>query len=153
MDGPVMKYEEPIPEFNWTLLPERKKILSYQCQKAICTFRGRNYTAWFTSEIPFKDGPYKFGGLPGLILQITDSKNHFNFLCIGIKKNKNEEQSIKFWKWNYQNSTREKVRPFIKRMYERPNAFFKSLTGKGIRMMNGQNADLLSYPYNPIELE
>lgn len=152
MTGPVLKYEEPIPIFKWELLSDRKSFLNYQCQKAVCTFRGRTYTAWFTPEIPLSEGPWKFHGLPGLILQVSDDKNEFEYKCIGIQKLK-KKQPIKYWKWDYQNSTREKMRSFIKNMHERPNAFFKSLTGRGIHIKGGANADLLSYPYNPIELE
>ncbi|WP_307984276.1 GLPGLI family protein [Bacteroides pyogenes] len=152
MTGPVLKYEEPMPTFKWELLSDRKTLLNYQCQKSVCTFRGRTYIAWFTPEIPLSEGPWKFHGLPGLILQVSDDKNEFEYQCIGIQKLK-KKQPIKYWKWDYQSSTREKMRPFIKNMHERPNAFFKSVTGSGIHIKGGANADLLSYPYNPIELE
>lgn len=33
-------------------------------QKATCDFAGRKWIAWFTTEIPIQDGPYKFYGLP-----------------------------------------------------------------------------------------
>lgn len=151
-DGPVLKYEEPMPVFMWKLLSERKSILNYQCQKAVCTFRGRTYTAWFASEIPLSEGPWKFHGLPGLILKVYDDKNNFDYTCIAIQKLK-KKQPIKFWKWQYQNTTRKKLNSFIKNMYEHPNAFFKATTGYGIVIMSGANPDLLSYPYNPIELE
>lgn len=152
INGPVLKYEEPMPIFIWKLLSERKSILNFQCQKAVCTFRGRTYIAWFTQEVPLSEGPWKFHGLPGLILQISDDKNNFEYTCVGIQKIK-KKQPIKFWKWQYQNTTRKKLNPFIKNMYEHPNAFFKSTTGYGIIIKSGANPDLLSYPYNPIELE
>lgn len=47
-------------------------ILDYKCIKATTRFRGRDYTAWVTKELPINDGPWKFYGLPGLILQIED---------------------------------------------------------------------------------
>lgn len=42
--------------------------------------------AWFTHEIPISDGPYKFNGLPGLILEISDTENHYNFTLKGVEK-------------------------------------------------------------------
>lgn len=61
-------------EFNWTLIDETKKIQNYNCQKAILKFGRREWTAWFTTELPFQDGPHIFRQLPGLIVAIEDSK-------------------------------------------------------------------------------
>jgi len=72
---------------KWKILPEKKMIGEYQCQKATLDFGGREWTAWFTEEIPFSDGPYKFKGLPGLIVQIRDSKEYHVFQLKGVQKN------------------------------------------------------------------
>lgn len=64
-------------KLNWTILPEKMKIGEFEAQKATTTFAGRKWTAFFASELPFQDGPYKFHGLPGLIVQLEDaSKTH-----------------------------------------------------------------------------
>jgi GLPGLI family protein len=68
VDQTMFCYEENKPELNWTIHTNRKVIANYSCQNATVEFRGRKYEAWFTTEIPVSDGPYKFGGLPGLIL-------------------------------------------------------------------------------------
>ena len=80
------QYEETIEIPDWNILPDTAMILNYPCQKAICTWRGRNYTAWFTENIPISEGPYKFHGLPGLIMKITDEKNHYSWEIKGIEK-------------------------------------------------------------------
>jgi len=72
------KYKEP-EQLIWTLEDERKTILNYECQKASTSFAGRDYIAWFTTEIPISKGPYLFSGLPGLIIKIYDTKNHYVF--------------------------------------------------------------------------
>lgn len=72
---------------KWEILPEKKVIGEYQCQKATLDFAGRQWTAWFTEEIPLSDGPYKFRGLPGLIVQINDSKEYHVFQLKGVQKN------------------------------------------------------------------
>lgn len=59
--------------FKWKLHPEKKTLLGYDCQKATVSYRGSNYTAYFTSEIPIQTGPWKFYGLPGLILQVQSN--------------------------------------------------------------------------------
>jgi len=78
-------YEES-PTFNWEISKEKKEVSGYSCQKAITDYGGRKYTAWFASEIPVSSGPYKFGGLPGLIIEISDTDNDYNFKLIELKK-------------------------------------------------------------------
>jgi GLPGLI family protein len=56
----------------WEILPEEKQIDSLVCVKARCQFRGREYIAWFVPEIPLPYGPWKMGGLPGLIVDLQD---------------------------------------------------------------------------------
>ncbi len=77
--------EEQIPKINWKLTKEKKEILNYPCQKAIGEFRGRTYYAWFTDKIPVSTGPYKFSGLPGLILEIQDIEKEISFTAFSVK--------------------------------------------------------------------
>jgi GLPGLI family protein len=53
----------------------KEKIGNWEAQKATTEFGGRKWTAWFCEEIPLSDGPYKFKGLPGLIVKISDADN------------------------------------------------------------------------------
>ncbi|MGV3695943.1 GLPGLI family protein [Flavobacterium sp.] len=55
---------------NWTITNNLKKVMGYSCQEATGEFRGRKYKAYFLKDIPFADGPFKFDGLPGLILEV-----------------------------------------------------------------------------------
>jgi len=55
-----------------------KKILDYTCIKATTNFRGSNITVYFTEELPYSAGPYKFYGLPGLILEIREDNKNYN---------------------------------------------------------------------------
>lgn len=58
------------PTFDWKLVQDSTKtILGHECQLAEVDFRGRHWKIWFTLDIPLPIGPWKFGGLPGLILQ------------------------------------------------------------------------------------
>lgn len=63
----------------WNILPETAKIGDYATQKAETLFAGRKWTAWFTQDVPVMDGPYKFKGLPGLIVKIEDAKGDYSF--------------------------------------------------------------------------
>lgn len=78
-------YEEDRP-MDWKILPETATIGEYKTQKAETNFAGRSWSAWFTTEIPFQDGPYKFGGLPGLIVKVEDSKGDYSFDLKEAKK-------------------------------------------------------------------
>lgn len=75
--------EEKKPE--WKILPDKEKIGEYNAQKATTSFGGRQWTAWFSTEIPFQDGPYKFYGLPGLIVKIEDASGSHSMTLIGNK--------------------------------------------------------------------
>ena len=54
--------------------------------KSCYQFRGRKWTAWFTQNIPIPEGPYKFSGLPGLIVEIYDSQNHYHYELTKVTK-------------------------------------------------------------------
>ncbi|WP_262484509.1 GLPGLI family protein [Chryseobacterium scophthalmum] len=68
---------------------EQKTIGKYKVQKAETNYGGRNWVAWFTTELPFSNGPYIFGGLPGLIISIQDTDNHYSFNLTEVKKGGN----------------------------------------------------------------
>ena len=67
---------EPATPINWKITNETKKIGNFKCLKATAFFKGRNYTAWFTTAIPVSYGPWKLYGLPGLILEAYDTDKH-----------------------------------------------------------------------------
>lgn len=70
---------------NWKMMPGKRKIGTYECLKAVTTFRNRTYTAWFTPAIPVSAGPWKLWGLPGLILEATSSDEVVRFLFQSIQ--------------------------------------------------------------------
>lgn len=66
----------------WKLSTETKTVTNYTLQKATTRFGGRNWTAWFNTEVNLNEGPYKFRGLPGMIFEVTDDRNNFKFSLI-----------------------------------------------------------------------
>lgn len=80
-----------VDKIKWTVLSETKTIEKFKAQKATTTFGGRNWIAWFTNDIQIQDGPYKFCGLPGLILTIEDDKGDHQFRFAGNQKIEHEQ--------------------------------------------------------------
>lgn len=76
--------EDQKPE--WKILSDKQKIGEYNTQKATTNFGGREWIAWFSTDIPFQDGPYKFYGLPGLIVKIEDTTGSHIMTLVGNKK-------------------------------------------------------------------
>lgn len=72
--------------FNWKIGKEVKKIGNYTCQKATLNHSNRNWEAWFTTDISLQDGPSIFNGLPGLIINMKDTKGNYEFNFNGLKK-------------------------------------------------------------------
>lgn len=82
--------EELLPEWNWQIHDTTKSVLGYECQMATATFHGREWTAWFTPEIPITNGPWKLGGLPGLILAATEPSGLYTFEATGMQQSSRE---------------------------------------------------------------
>lgn len=87
--------EDKKPE--WKILPDKQKIGEYNAQKATTKYGGREWTAWFSTDLPFQDGPYKFYGLPGLIVKIEDKTGSHSLTLVGnkaMKANTEKEMDI-----------------------------------------------------------
>ncbi|MCV9929289.1 GLPGLI family protein [Flavobacterium sp. LS1R49] len=84
--GVNYKINEVLPVMNWKLSKDTdtKKIDMFICNKAMLNFRGRSYTAWYTPYIPLSFGPWKFYGLPGLILELYDTENNYHWTATKI---------------------------------------------------------------------
>jgi GLPGLI family protein len=78
--------EDSLSLMSWQLDKTQKVILGYSCKKATCTFRGRNYEAFYAEKIPISNGPFKFGGLPGLILEISSTDKFIRYEAVQIVK-------------------------------------------------------------------
>lgn len=85
MAGGRAYYLEPTELPEWTVGTETKEILGYECVKATASYRGREWTAWFTPEIPISEGPWKLAGLPGVVLEAYDRHSDYQFIATEIK--------------------------------------------------------------------
>ena len=85
------------PKESWKLMDENKNIHGYLCKKAEIAFGGRIWIAYYTSQIPIQDGPYKFYGLPGLILELSSTDKAYSFSLKSLA-NKPTEPNTNFEK-------------------------------------------------------
>lgn len=137
--------EELIPEQQWTLTDETKEILGYKCKSAKCSFRGREYTAYYTDEIPVADGPWKFGGLPGFIMEVSDADNHYSFTCVGI--NSKADRPITIPEVQYNKTSRVKFYQAKHRYDTNPLGYLETVSGIKVNVTsNGEAREDLNKP-------
>lgn len=79
-------YTEKIEPVQWKLLDKDTTIIEYPCHAASCSFRGHQWTVYYTQEIPFSVGPWKLSGLPGVILYAYDHTSKCTFEGIEVRK-------------------------------------------------------------------
>ena len=92
-DGLILqdyRYVDSLHTQTWTMGDSTREVLGYTCQQATADFRGRHWTAWFATDIPVSDGPWKLGGLPGLILEAYDEGQQHVFTAVGLERVKDE---------------------------------------------------------------
>ena len=78
------EYAIPTPAINWILVQEDSVINNIVCKKATCSYAGRDYIAWYAESINLPYGPYLFYGLPGLVINLYDTKRNWIFINNGV---------------------------------------------------------------------
>ena len=147
------QYSESIPQQSWIITFDTQELLGYTCQKATCHFRGRNYVAWFAPDIPVRQGPWKLGGLPGLILKAHDADTLYTFEAVKIENGKYPITRYEYK--NYKVESREKVQKMQRSFAEN---WYKAVDYHRAEMLpNGEiekkEAVSIYTPYEPLELE
>lgn len=157
----LLTYKEQIIK-NWRLVDETKVINTIICKKAEVTFKGRNWIAWYAPEIPLPYGPYKFSGLPGLIVKITDDKGDFDFeLVKSIPASKLNGKLITIKKSRYTEAietTQQKLKQAVRNNEANAAAVLASygttiIQGQEIIRQRQKEREENKKYENPIELE
>lgn len=121
-------YDEPFSEIEWNIVEDSTKaILDYQCVMATTDYHGRKWTVWFTPEIPMHDGPWKFCGLPGLIMEATEPSGQHSFTVTGIETS--SQPIFPVFNTEYQKMDRIDMLRALRHYRENSNAMFKAATG------------------------
>lgn len=153
----LLSYNSPVIN-NWKLINETKIINSIDCKKAEVKYKGRDWIAWYAPEIPFPFGPYKFSGLPGLIIKITDKTGDYDFELVQSKSNTQlQGKTLVINKGRYENAKLVTKKEFLEARKNFRKNFKFELESAGIILSDSnQNTriDETEKPgYNPLELE
>lgn len=135
------RMDEPLAECDWEITDSTLTILGYECQMAKAAYHGREWSAWFTMEIPLSDGPWKLRGLPGLILKAEDQSGLYRFEATGIQQT-GKEIGPEYLANDYEKIDRKEFfkarRSFLDNPVSQLNA---QLSGTGVSI-TAQNAPL-----------
>ena len=149
-----LRCEEKEEKPEWKLTADTLTLLGYRCTRATTQFKGRQWTAWFTPDIPVSEGPWKLCGLPGMILKAEDAEGHYRFAANGIEQCRNTAPII-FGGKDYESVNRKQYNKVHERFFADPMGF---ITGSmpnvkiTIKDEHGQPAkNPKDMPYNPIE--
>lgn len=85
LSGRERFFEDTLHPMRWNISDEMKQIDSFECRMAEARFRGRDYVAWYCPDIPIPNGPWKMGGLPGLIVELREKSGDMHFLLQSIQ--------------------------------------------------------------------
>jgi len=124
--------DDPAPELNWSIEPDTKAFQELICQKATASFKGRHYTAWFCSQLPYSNGPWKLGGLPGLILEAYDDKKEVVFAFESFEDVTQRNMAIKT-PYNTTKATQAEFAQLQEAFKKDPQGFMKTrMAGSGL---------------------
>ena len=154
----MFRYDEELPKMDWELKGESEEIAGYVCLKAVTKYAGREWTVWFSTEVPIDCGLWKFNGLPGLIMKAVDSKEEYVFTLTSMEK---KHENITRYPKREKIVSRKEYRKAEKNSHDDPILVSKGADGYFIIMSRSRNltgneiftSGHYVYPYNPIELE
>ena len=143
-------YEEELNSFDWQILDDTMLVDGYRSQKAVCSFGGRTWEAWFADELPFDEGPWKFSGLPGLILKVADTRGHYSFEMISIEV---PDENMKI-EWEDKNRMKTTKKGFFKAEDLGRSTIQDNMEGTGNSLEMAKAAGAIAASRNnPIELD
>ncbi|MDY0932610.1 GLPGLI family protein [Chryseobacterium sp. CFBP8996] len=77
--------KESISKQEFELTPQTKKILGYNCKKAVTKINSNTIEVWYTNDLKIKGGPSSLGQNLGLVLQVERNGNSAT-TAVSLKK-------------------------------------------------------------------
>jgi GLPGLI family protein len=134
------QYTETL-DHNWKLGSESKTLKGYKCRNATVSYGGRDWIAWYATELPINAGPYKFRGLPGLIVKITDATNSYDFELYSVK----EKSNLTVTK-SYHSKSFEERKKLTRDAFNKYRFYWNLLSfNERLAVMNGQPGATISF--------
>ncbi len=149
-------YRDTLTTPNWQLHDDEKVVAGYLCKKATAAFAGRDYIAWYAPAIALKDGPYKFNGLPGLILSVYDTEQQHVFTASSIKR-QDQHIALKKWQGRFVTSfaTQEAFTAYVDKMKANPALMYEQdlikVPDELLQQVAGKLKESIDRYNNPIE--
>lgn len=151
LDAVVVYEDKVVPE--WHLTHELDTVAGFPCYSARTSFRGRVWTAHYTADLPDALGPWKFRGLPGMILAIEDEEGRYGWRCVGVAA---ADMQMKRFAWDVIRLPRKKWLKMQRNIFLDPAAY-ASDRQIVLRKMVGDRIvpfdDAGPVPYDPVERE
>ena len=155
MNGPIIQFSEREDKIDWELTGNSAEVCGRQCSEAKAQFHGRVFSAWFCSEIPVSSGPWKLGGLPGLILKAESDDGSYRWEMTGIEQG---SWPIYEKQYNFQKCSEKEAGKLLEDIYAQPFIFMGKIgmkvmmpDGKGGVRSPGETENSISMYYNPLE--
>ena len=130
-------------------------ILGYQCSMAVTNYKGRTWYAWYAEDMPLDAGPWKLGGLPGLILRAYDAPRHYVFDAAGIEESA-PDTPIYYKGGKYEAVSRKQLEGIRRRYFADPVGYVTTNPNVTVQIRDKQGNELANpknVPYNSIEVE
>ena len=130
-------------------------ILGYRCSLATATYKGRTWYAWYAEDIPFDAGPWKLGGLPGLILRAYDAPRHYVFDAVGMSEVA-PPAPIYYKGGKYEAVSRKQLEGIRRRYFADPVGYITNNPNVTVQIRDEQGNEVANpknEPYNSIEVE
>jgi GLPGLI family protein len=143
--------EDSWPAINWKITAETIVISGLKCQKALGSWRGRTYSAWFCTELPYHAGPWKLNGLPGLIVEAYDSKKEVVFKFAGFRTLKNSTEIIAL-PTNVIKTTIPEYNKMVAAFYKDRAGFINGSSGQQVILTSSKSSSTKPGTNNPLEL-
>lgn len=125
--------EDEMYPFDWQLLEGDTVVVGYQCQQAQTTWHGRTWTVWYAPDLSYDNGPWKLGGLPGLILSARDAAGDYAMVAQAILKGKGE--AIDYTE-KYEKCAQKDYQNLKRKMAEDPTAMLKQRYGSQVQIIS-----------------
>ena len=158
LNAGVLCYEAPYPAPVWQFSAEAPvEVAGYTCGRATTRWGGRTYVAWYTTDIPLPYGPYKFHGLPGLVLRVEEAGGMYRWEAFSIRQC---DAPICLYTYEReQRCSQQEADKTVARMMRHPLSFLYGIGSKVmVRQADGRFAastakNEAEIPYEPMERE